>query len=148
MTSSAISPPEVEVHEAVNTPSALTRVLLVEDEPDIQVIVSLALESLGGMTVRVCDTGSQALACAAEFKPDLILLDVMLPGMDGPTTLRALQERRDLAAIPVIFLTAKAQAHELQQLKSLGALDVIAKPFNPLTLADTIRAIWSRRDAD
>src|SRR5689334_12272102 len=112
----------------------LNRILLVEDEPDIQVVAKLALEAVGGYTVELCSSGNEALQRGPEFKPDLILLDVMMPGMDGPATLKALRGLPQLAATPVIFLTAKIQTHEVAYYKELGALEVIAKPFDPMTL--------------
>ena len=122
----------------------LTRILYVEDETDIQAVARLALEAVGSFTVRVCSSGPEALVAIGEFVPDLVLLDVMMPGMDGPTTLRSLRALPDGAGIPVIFLTAKVQPAEVAQLKSFGALDVIAKPFDPMKLSDQVREIWSR----
>lgn len=125
--------------------SKLQRILYVEDEPDIQTVAKLALETVGGFTVMVCSSGEQAQREAEDFAPDMILLDVMMPGMDGPTTLRKLRELPVLANVPVAFMTAKVQATEIAQYKSLGALDVIPKPFDPMTLADQVRSLWERR---
>lgn len=125
------------------------RILYVEDEPDIQAITRIALETLGGFTLEVCDTGMEALQKAGSFTPDLILLDVMMPGMDGPSTLRELRTLEATQATPVIFMTAKTQHHELDGYRALGALDVISKPFDPMQLADKIRTIWETcHDAD
>ena len=121
----------------------LQRIMYVEDEPDIQAVAKLALEALGGFTVKVCSSGQEALDSMAAFVPDLILLDVMMPGMDGPTTLKALRAMPEMANIPVMFMTAKVQPQEVQEYKSLGALDVIPKPFDPMTLADTVKRIWA-----
>jgi two-component system OmpR family response regulator len=121
----------------------LQRILYAEDEPDIQAVARLALEMVGKFDVLICGHGEEALAKVQDFQPDLILLDVMMPGMDGPTTLARLRADPRTAAIPVIFLTAKAQGAEVDQYKALGALDVIAKPFNPMTLPDQVRACWS-----
>ena len=121
--------------------SELKRILYVEDEPDIQAVAKMALEMVGGFTVRICSSGEEALGVAADFAPDLILLDVMMPGMDGPSTLKALRNLPSLAKIPVAFMTAKVQPQEVEQYRSLGALDVIAKPFDPMTLADQVREI-------
>jgi CheY-like chemotaxis protein len=121
----------------------LTRILMVEDEPDIQAIARLALEAVGGFTVTVCGSGSEALASGPAFQPDLVLLDVMMPGLDGPGTLQAMRQTPALAGVPVVFMTAKVQPQEIATLRSLGALDVIAKPFDPLTLSSTIRHIWT-----
>jgi two-component system OmpR family response regulator len=124
----------------------LTRVLCVEDEPDIQAVARIALEVVGGLVVKVCSSGEEALSQVGAFQPDLILLDVMMPGMDGPGTLAAIREMPELASIPVAFMTAKVQPHEVAHYKSLGALAVIAKPFDPMTLADQVRSIWGKRN--
>ena len=120
----------------------LQKILSVEDEEDIQAIIRLALESLGGFAVELCGSGSEALDRAAAFAPDLIMLDVMMPDMDGPTTLKALREIDQIADTPVVFLTAKVQAYEIAQFKALGAIDVIQKPFDPMTLPETVASLW------
>jgi len=121
----------------------LTKILYAEDEPDIREIATLALESIGGLEVATCSTGAQVIDLAIDFQPQLILLDVMMPEMDGPTTLEALKKHDALNSIPVIFLTAKILADEIDRFKSLGAIEVISKPFDPLTLADQIKQKWS-----
>ncbi|WP_019594896.1 response regulator [Thioalkalivibrio sp. ALM2T] len=120
----------------------LQRILYVEDEPDIRAVAQLALETVGGFTVKVCGSGEEAAHDAEDFAPDLILLDVMMPGMDGPSTLEALREIPALVEVPVAFMTAKVQPSEIEHYKSLGARDVIAKPFDPMQLADEVRRIW------
>ncbi|MDH4230123.1 MAG: response regulator [Nitrospirota bacterium] len=120
----------------------LQRVLYVEDEADIRTIARLSLEAVGGMTVCLCASGAEAVEAAVSFRPELILLDVMMPGMDGPTTLRALRAVPELASVPVAFMTAKVQPAELDNYRSMGAVDVITKPFDPMTLPDRLRAIW------
>jgi two-component system, OmpR family, response regulator len=122
----------------------LNRILFVEDDPDIQVIASIALEELGGFTIAVCSSGEEAQAQAPTFAPDLIVLDVMMPGMDGPQTLQSLRSLPQTATTPAIFMTAKVQTHEVQQYKALGAIDVISKPFDPMTLPMLIKDIWER----
>lgn len=122
----------------------LNRVLYVEDEPDIQAVARIALEMVGGLTVNICSSGEQALREAAGFAPDMILLDVMMPGMDGPTTLKALRETPALATTPVVFMTAKVQPAEVARYSSMGALGVIPKPFDPMTLASQIRVFWEK----
>ena len=122
--------------------STLQRILYVEDEPDIQAVAQLALEMVGGFTVKICSSGEEALREAVAFAPDMILLDVMMPGMDGPSTLMALRKLPGLADLPVAFMTAKVQPTEVAYYKSLGARDVIAKPFDPMALAGQIRSIW------
>jgi PleD family two-component response regulator len=123
----------------------LNRILIVEDEPDIQAIAQLALEAVGGFTVQLCSSGPEALEVAPVFQPDLILLDVMMPGMNGLMTLQALRELPSMANTPVMFITAKIQPQEVALYRDLGALDVIAKPFDPMTLAATINTSWQRQ---
>lgn len=126
------------------TRETLKTILLVEDDLDIQSIAKMALRQVGGFTIETCSSGAEALQKAPQFNPQLILLDVMMPLMDGPTTLVKIRENPSLANIPVIFLTAKAQAHEIEEYKKLGALDVIIKPFDPMKLASTVLSIWNR----
>ena len=111
------------------------RVLHVDDEPDIREVVELSLGLDPDLTVRSCGSGGDGLAAAAAWAPDLILLDVMMPMMDGPTTLTHLRQNPRTADIPVVFMTARAQPRELEHFVSLGAEGVIAKPFDPMTLA-------------
>ena len=124
----------------------LQRILYVEDEPDIQTVARIVLETVGGFTVQICSSGEEALKTAVEFAPDLLLLDVMMPGMDGPTTLQELRNLPDLANTPAVFMTAKVQPQEIEQFKSFGALDVIPKPFDPMTLSDQIALVWQQRN--
>jgi two-component system OmpR family response regulator len=116
------------------------RILHVDDEPDIREVVELSLGLDPDFAVRSCGSGREALAVAAEWQPDFILLDVMMPAMDGPSTLVQLRENARSATIPVIFMTARAQARELDHFRSLGAVGVIAKPFDPMTLAASVRS--------
>jgi two-component system OmpR family response regulator len=120
------------------------RILYVEDEPDIRTIGQMALETVGGFAVVACASGAEALEAAPSAGADLLLLDVMMPGMDGHMTLKQLRSLPATANTPVIFMTAKVQPAEVAQHKALGALDVIAKPFDPMALADEIRAICAR----
>lgn len=122
----------------------LMRILYVEDEPDIQTVARLALETLGGFTVEICSSGNEALSRAPGFQPQLILLDVMMPVMDGPATLRMLRGMPQFADTPVIFMTAKVQPSEVAGYKAIGAVDVIPKPFDPMTLSVQVQAIWQR----
>lgn len=121
----------------------LRRILHVEDDPSIQAVTKLALEAVGGYQVLSCASGAQALEQIEGFAPDFILLDVMMPGMDGPETLARLRERIDLTQVPVAFMTAKVQPREIEHLLGLGARDVIIKPFDPMRLAEQIRSIWA-----
>jgi two-component system OmpR family response regulator len=122
---------------------ALKTIMYVEDDPDIQMVAQIALEVVGGLGLHTYSSGSDALAAAATLKPDLLLLDVMMPGMDGPMTLSELRKLPNTASTPVIFMTAKVQAAEVQHYKSLGALGVIAKPFDPMLLANQVRQMWA-----
>lgn len=125
--------------------ASLEKILYVEDETDIQEVAKLALEAVGGFEVKLCSSGTDALREAPLFLPDLILLDVMMPGMDGQTTFNELRKIPQLAGKPIIFMTAKVQAQEVERYKEMGALDVITKPFDPMTLSAQIKAIWEKR---
>jgi len=120
----------------------LKRILYVDDEPDIRSVAKMSLEMVGGFTVLICASGAEALQKATDFAPDLILLDVMMPQMDGPATLAALRQLPALATTPVLFFTAKVQSDEVEEFKKLGAIDVVAKPFKPMQLPQTLREIW------
>jgi two-component system, OmpR family, response regulator len=115
------------------------RILHVDDEPDIRAVVELSLTIDPEISIKSCESGEAALSIAPGWQPDLILLDVMMPAMDGPTTLARLQENPHTANIPVVFMTARAQKNEIETLRSLGAAGVIVKPFDPLSLAPTTR---------
>jgi len=123
----------------------LDKILYVEDDPDIQAIAVMVLDAISGFTLEPCSSGSEALRKAVAFNPDLILLDVMMPGMDGPETLHALRLLPELANKPVVFMTAKVQSSEIESYKALGASDVVVKPFDPMTLSEQIRQIWQRQ---
>jgi DNA-binding response OmpR family regulator len=116
----------------------MTRVLYVDDEPDIREIAEMSLSLDPEFEVRTVGTGAEALGAAAEWRPDIILLDVMMPGMDGPTVLSRLREEG--VATPVLFVTARAQRSEIQGFATLDAKGVIAKPFDPVSLAAQVRA--------
>ncbi|MAF96589.1 MAG: hypothetical protein CMM60_12655 [Rhodospirillaceae bacterium] len=122
----------------------LKKVLYVEDDAGIRTVAEVALESVGGIEVMMCAYGAEALEKAAAFGPDIVLLDVMMPGMDGSDTLEAMRKIPGLENTPAIFLTAKAMPSEIKRYRELGALDVIAKPFDPMALADQVRKIWGR----
>jgi CheY-like chemotaxis protein len=122
----------------------LDKILYVEDDPDIQAIAVMVLDAISGFTLAACSSGAEAVSRAEAFAPDLILLDVMMPGMDGPETLQALRQLPSLVRTPVVFMTAKVQPQEVQGYLDLGAVGVIAKPFDPMTLADQLREIWAR----
>ena len=121
---------------------SLNKIMLVEDDTDIQFITRLSLETVGDYEVQVCGSGAEALEAVCAYAPDLILLDVMMPGMDGLATMRALRKLPGMAATPVVFFTANAQDQVRQDLIRRGALDVIVKPIKPNALVEQIRAIW------
>jgi CheY-like chemotaxis protein len=116
------------------------RILHVDDEPDIREVVEISLGLDPDFATRSCGSGEEALVAAIDWQPDIILCDVMMPLMDGPATLIRLRQNASTAAIPVIFMTARAQTRELDRFRSLGALGVIPKPFDPMTLAASVRS--------
>ena len=121
----------------------LNRVCYVEDDEDIQRIVRMSLERIGKMTVEVVGDPMVAIDRMIAFKPDLVMLDWMMPGMDGPALFRKMLETPTVKALPVVFITAKASTKELDELRKLGAAGTISKPFAPKDLPDQLRAIWS-----
>ena len=134
--------PEPDI-EATDRSMQLRKILHVDDNSDILVVTQLALERLGGYKVSTCTSGLEMLDSIVREQPDLILLDVMMPGMDG---LEALAELRKLPTggdIPVIFVTANIQPEDVIEYRRHGAIGVITKPFNPMTLARTIGSLWN-----
>lgn len=123
-------------------------VLCVDDDKDILEVARMSLEIVAGLDVTTCENGLAAIELARQLKPDIILLDVMMPGIDGPTTLRRIQADPAIAHIPVVLVTARVQAHEMSRYLDLGATRVIPKPFDPMTLHREISAIWERARAD
>ena len=121
----------------------LKRICYVEDDEDIQRIVRMSLERVGKMTVALVTDPTQALATIAEFRPDLVMLDWMMPVMDGPTLFRQMKLRPETAALPVVFITARASPRDLEELKALGAAGTISKPFSPKDLPEQLKAIWA-----
>ena len=122
----------------------LHKILYVEDEPDIQAVARIALENVGGFILEICSSGFEALEKAPIFKPDLLLLDVMMPGMDGVSTLQELRKQPGLEDIPAMFMTAKVRPSEIEQLRREGAIDVIPKPFDPMTLSENLKSLWNK----
>ena len=116
------------------------RILVVDDEPDIREVVDVSLGLDPQFKMRACASGADALVMAAQWSPTIILLDVMMPLMDGPTTLSKLRKNPQTADIPVLFLTARTQTDEIEQYISLGAQGVLSKPFDPMTLAASVRS--------
>ena len=123
--------------------NTLSKILLVEDDLNLCEIAKIALHDVGGFDVKICTSGKECLAIAPQYQPDLILLDVVMPEMDGPSTLKKLRETDACQKSMVIFLTAKVRPDEIQMLKTFGAKAVIAKPFNPITLAEEITSIYN-----
>jgi diguanylate cyclase (GGDEF)-like protein len=124
--------------------SSLKRILMAEDDQDIRLIAQMALEAMGSYTVRMCSCGAEALEAAPGFQPNLIILDVMMPNGDGPSTLQALRALPQFAKTPIVFLTARAQPSDLVEYEALGVFHVIPKPFDPIQLSATIEEIWKR----
>jgi CheY-like chemotaxis protein len=120
----------------------LKRILYVEDEADIREIVRMSLEMVGQYQVSACGSCADALDIVDEFDPDLLLLDVMMPDVDGPETLELLRQHNSAADTPAIFLTASVQADELERYGAMGVVDVIIKPFDPMQLPAQIEASW------
>lgn len=122
----------------------LQRILHIEDDPSIQAVAKIALEAVGSFQVLSCASGQEALDQVQGFAPHFILLDVMMPGMDGPQTLKQIARLIDISHVPVAFMTAKVQPEEIAHYRSLGARDVIIKPFDPMQLAAQVRKIWNQ----
>jgi two-component system OmpR family response regulator len=125
-------------------PTELKRITYVEDEPDIRSIVEIALSKIDGLMLDLCSSGPEAIGRTPPFNPHLIILDVMMPGMDGIETLKRLRDFPQLANTPVIFLTVRAMQRETDVLRSLGIAEVITKPFDPMTLPHRIQEIWQQ----
>jgi CheY-like chemotaxis protein len=122
----------------------LNRICYVEDDEDIRRIVRLSLEKVGKMTVEVIGDPMVAIDAIKAFAPDLVMLDWMMPGMDGPTLFRAMKELPEVSSLPVVFITAKAAQLDLDELTAMGAAGAISKPFSPRDLPDQLRAIWAK----
>ncbi len=120
----------------------LERILLVEDAPDIRLVIRVALERLGGFEVEACGSGREAIEKGPGFAPDMVLLDVMMPEMDGPATLAQLKDLPRFSEVPVVFMTAKAGQEEILRFKEMGVLDVLFKPFDPNSLAAKLLSLW------
>ena len=121
----------------------LNRVCYVEDDVDIQRIVRMSLERIGKMTIEVVGDSTRAVEAMIAFKPDLVLLDWMMPVMDGPAVFRKMREHAETKQLPVVFITAKASQRELDELRAMGAAGTISKPFAPKELPDQLRSIWN-----
>lgn len=122
--------------------SELRRILCVEDDPDIRLIIEFSLTTVGGYQVCMCAAGQEALQQVAHFQPDMVLLDVMMPGLSGPETLQALRQQAVMRGVPTVFMTAKAMPDEVEELLQYGATGVIVKPFDPVALPQNLRIYW------
>ncbi len=125
----------------------LKKILYVEDDEDIAEVAVMTLEDIGGLEVQHCLSGRAAIDEYANYAPQLVLMDVMMPELDGPETMRHLQRIYGDQIAPVIFITAKAQLHEQQIYKQMGALGVVVKPFDPMTLCQKITEMWDAHHA-
>ena len=122
----------------------LNKILYVEDQQDIQMIAEYALTTIANYTVKTCSSGDEALAEIEAFSPDLLLLDVMMPGLDGPETLQEIRKLSAYKNTPAIYMTAKILPNEIDDLMSQGAIAIISKPFDPVTLGDEIQVLWDK----
>jgi len=123
----------------------LKTILYVEDDIDIQLIVKIALESISKFELTICSSGAEALEVLSETKPDFLLVDVMMPEMDGPSLIQELKKREGMQNIPYIYITAKAHPNDIASLMVADALSVITKPFNPVNLGQEIQDIWDKQ---
>lgn len=122
----------------------LERICYVEDDEHAQLIVRVSLEKLGGMIVEIVNDPNRAIEAITRFKPDLVMLDWLMPGMDGPALFRKIKQEPELAALPIVFITAKTMPQEVDELLALGATATISKPFSPKDLPEQLRAVWSK----
>lgn len=140
------SPESFDRNGGASMGATLTRVLMVDDDPDIRAMAHLSLTAVGGLEVELCPSGAEALARVPNLAPHLVLMDVSMPEMDGPTTLGRLRALPCMEGVPVVFMTANTQPSEVQALLTLGAAGVIPKPFDPMQLPATLLEIWERRN--
>jgi two-component system OmpR family response regulator len=121
---------------------SLKSILIVEDEPDIQMLAEMSLKDIGQLNVKIANDGAEALEVLKHWRPDLILMDIMMPNLTGPQTIARLREDAVTATIPVVFMTAKSEQEGLDRYRRLGAADIISKPFDPMTLAAQLHRIY------
>jgi two-component system, OmpR family, response regulator len=124
---------------------SLKHVFYVDDEADILEVAGMCLETVGGLQVTLCNDSAEAHDMILQAKPDLVLLDVMMPGMDGPTVLTHIQADPALADTPVIFMTARVQPEDIEKYMEMGVIGVIEKPFDPMNLSNKIIEFWNSR---
>jgi CheY-like chemotaxis protein len=120
----------------------LRRIMCVEDDADIRTVLQFSLQDVGGYAVHMCASGEAALRDIKAFEPDMLVLDVMMPGLSGPQTLQQLRHQGLLGRAVVVFLTAKAMPSDLEELTSHGSTGIIVKPFDPMTLPDALQLYW------
>ncbi len=125
-------------------PNDLRRILCIDDEPDVLMVARMCLETVGGFAVEAVSGGKAGIKAALNQKPDLILVDVMMPGMDGPSTLKSMREEKSLADVPVVFMSARVRADEIAGYLAMGANGVIPKPFDPMSLSNEVMAFWRK----
>ena len=147
MQTPVLPPNPAERPAAPHEKAKAQRILLVEDDDSIRIVTRMSLAEVGGFVVLALGSGQEALDRAASFAPDLLVLDVSMPGLDGPQTLLALRKQPQLDGVPAVFLTAHTQASEVARLRSLGAVDVIAKPFDPAHLCERVRSVLDQAAA-
>jgi CheY-like chemotaxis protein len=138
----AEKPGQPDMPTSSRSRAQLRTILYVDDEPDIREVVQMSLSLIGDVDVQVCESGEEALVLVPRLRPDLVLLDVMMPRMDGPTTLSRMRADPVMAHIPVIFMTAKALPQEMERFQDMGAVAVIPKPFDPIQLGGQVVSIW------
>ena len=126
----------------------LQRILLADDEPDILEISRIALETVGGYEVAVCESGTKFLELLGDFSPDLVIIDALMPDMNGLEVLAAMRKVRGFEETPAVFLTGLVLERDLRDLRRSGAVDVITKPFDPMTLPQRIQSIWKALDGE
>lgn len=126
----------------------LNKILYVEDDPTIAELAQMVLTAFGGFDVRHCASGAEAIAAFSGFAPQMLLLDVMMPEMDGPQTLQNIRSMPGGDDVPAVFMTARVQVHERESYMQLGAVGVIPKPFDPVTLSDQIAEMWRLSSAE
>jgi len=124
----------------------MRRILIIDDEDDIREVAALSLEATAGWQILTASSGAEGIAIASAALPDAILMDVMMPGMDGPTTFRQMQLEPAISHIPVLLLTAKVQGTDQRRFADLGVAAVLFKPFDPLTLAQQISDVLGWKD--
>lgn len=126
--------------------SLVRSILIIDDDDDIREVAALSLESVAGWIVHKARSGAEGIASAGELQPDAIIMDVMMPGMDGPTTFRTMQQTKGIEHIPVILLTAKVQGIDQRRFADLGVAAVLFKPFDPMLLSGQISTALGWKD--